>query len=122
MNSFFVGSVFGQYRGSEPGSHVAAVQAGAKADRAQTAAQNLEDRLERALMTMEAMWNLLSERLGVTDEELQERMVELDLCDGHLDGRVRRPVLECAACKRRVPRRFHQCMYCGADVERDPFA
>ena len=73
------------------------------ADRATAKADGLEQRLERALMTMEAMWSLLRDRLGVTDEELAQRIVELDESDGYLDGKVRREPLQCTHCERTVP-------------------
>ena len=121
MTSFFLGSTFGHTHQSNAGAEIAASQASGAASRAQSKAEQAEVRLERALMTMEAMWTLMSERLGITDDELQERIVEIDLTDGILDGRVRRPAAECHACKRRIPRRFTRCMYCGVDVEKDPF-
>ena len=49
-------------------------------------------------------------------------VLEIDLSDGILDGRVRRPALECSACNRKIPRRFNRCMYCGVDIEQDLFS
>ena len=121
MTSFFLGSTFGHHQASNPGAEIAAARASGAAHRAQSKVEQLETRLDRALMTMEAMWTLMSERLGITDDELQERIVEIDLTDGILDGRVRRPAAECHACKRRIPRRFTRCMYCGVEIEQDPF-
>lgn len=82
----------------------------------------LDRRLDRALLTMEAMWSLLSEKLGVTDDELAERVVQLDLSDGTIDGAVRRPPLACPECDRTITRRFPQCLYCGTKIIHDPFA
>ena len=94
----------------------------AGADRARAKADAVETRLDRALLTMHAMWTLLHDRLGVTDEELAQRVVDLDLSDGILDGKVRRPPLECGSCHRTIPSRFPRCLYCGAEVTLDPFA
>lgn len=91
------------------------------AERAQRAAEQLEARLERALLTMEAMWSLLRDRLQVTDEQLVDRVVEIDLTDGVLDGKIRREALQCPQCERRIPRRFPRCMYCGQEIRHDPF-
>jgi hypothetical protein len=82
----------------------------------------LEQRHERAMLTVEALWTILRERLGVTDEQLVQRVIDLDLSDGILDGKVRRPPLECTACKRTISRRFPRCLYCGAEIAHDPFA
>ena len=94
----------------------------ASADRARAKADSLEMRLDRALLTIEAMWSLLRDKHGVTDEELAARIVELDESDGMLDGRVRRSPQQCPACSRTVPSRFARCMYCGENVLHDPFA
>jgi hypothetical protein len=85
------------------------------------AVEQMEARLDRALLTMEAMWTLLRDRLGATDQQLLDRVVELDLTDGVLDGKARRPALQCPQCERRIPRRFARCLYCGAEVKHDPF-
>jgi len=94
----------------------------AAAGRVQRSAEDTAIRLDRALLTMEAMWTLLRDRLGATEEELLERVVELDLTDGVLDGKIRRAAMECSACERRIPSRFTRCLYCGTDVQHDPFA
>ena len=85
-------------------------------------AESVEDRLDRALMACEAMWSLLRDKLGVTDLELLDRINELDLSDGELDGKVRRTPVTCRKCKRTIARRFKRCMYCGQPVVHDPFA
>jgi len=92
------------------------------AARAQAKAETLEQRLDRALLTLEAMWTLLRERSGVTDEELVQRIVELDESDGFLDGKVRRPPRSCPHCGRTTPLRFARCLYCGEVVSPAPFA
>ena len=118
MSHLFFSGVWGR-------SHMASdssAYAEAKAGRAQRSAEELETRFERALLTMEAMWSLLRDRMGVTDEELVERIVDIDLTDGVLDGKVRRPALDCPQCNKKIPRRFARCMYCGADVQHDPFS
>jgi hypothetical protein len=94
----------------------------AKADRARAKADGLEMRLERMLLTMEAMWTLLRDRFGVTDEELAARIVALDESDGMLDGKVRREPVACPSCSRTVPSRFPRCLYCGAHIALNPFA
>ena len=110
---------------SELRSYRAATKAGeAKADatRAVREVEELERRLERALLVCEAMWTIMREKLGLSDEELIERIKEVDLSDGKLDGRVRRRGTYCPSCGRLVPSKFHRCMYCGEEIEFDPFA
>lgn len=81
------------------------------------------DQLDRTLLACEAMWTILRDKMGVTDEELLERINELDLSDGKLDGKVTRAgAVTCENCKRSVSKRFVRCMYCGHELQRDAFA
>lgn len=73
----------------------------------------LGERYDRALLLNAAMWSLLRERLGLTDEQLATRMNEIDASDGRLDGQIRRPAFVCPKCKRKSPSRAKQCMWCG---------
>lgn len=82
----------------------------------------LEDRLEKSLMACEALWTLLREKLNVTDQELLEKITEVDLMDGLQDGKVKKKPCECSECGRVVSRRHSQCLYCGASLDSAPFA
>ncbi|MHC4930861.1 MAG: hypothetical protein ACYTGV_01545 [Planctomycetota bacterium] len=115
MDTPFLGGLWGRGPRERPGPDPAAQQA-------KSAVHQLEARLDRALLTTEALWTIVRDRVGVTEAELAERIVDLDLTDGRLDGRIRRPALECPACSRRTPRRLSRCMYCGVEVLHDPFS
>jgi hypothetical protein len=106
----------------DPGLSRAAAEATGSARRASTSVAQLEDRLDRATLACEAMWHILRDKLGVTDEELLNRMNDLDLTDGELDGKVRKGAVTCPACDRTITSRFPRCMYCGQAVKHDPFA
>ncbi len=67
-----------------------AAQAKGQARSVRTGLAELEARLERTLLTCEAMWTLLRDKLNLTDRELIERINEVDLSDGRLDGKVRK--------------------------------
>ena len=54
--------------------------------------------------------------------ELIERIKEIDLSDGKMDGKARRSVMECPHCNRTISMRYQRCIYCGEFVEHDPFA
>jgi hypothetical protein len=111
-------SIFGYCRPPHPGTDP---QSGA-AQRAAAKAESVDQRLDRVLLTMEAIWTLVRERLQLTDDQLARRIVELDESDGILDGKVRRPPKACIHCGKTIPGRFPRCIYCGDAVPVDPFA
>ena len=91
------------------------------ADKAQSRTDELELRFQRALLVMEAMWSLVREKTALTDEDLTDRMLELDASDGKVDGNVRRAPVVCERCERPTSRRLPRCFYCGHPVAMDPF-
>lgn len=74
---------------------------------------DLRERVERLTLANMAMWSLVSERFGLTDAHLEQRMKQLDLSDGKLDGRVSGTAWTCSACKRAIAARHPRCLYCG---------
>lgn len=117
-------STFWPLRGDIEGGAIRAESesAAANARRARQSADELELRLERAMLANEAMWSLLREKLNLTDVDLAQRINELDLADGTLDGKARKCAVSCPKCQRAIARRFNKCMYCGQMVVQDPFA
>jgi hypothetical protein len=88
-----------------------------------TEAARLQMQVERLLMITEALWGILKEQHGFDDKELQKRIVEIDLRDGRMDGRVAAtPPAPCPKCGRVVPKQSVRCMYCGEPLLMDPFA
>lgn len=92
------------------------------AQEARSKTNELEARCDKALLVCEALWTILRDKLGVAEEELVDRVNEIDLSDGKLDGKVRRPPAECPKCKRKVAPRFMRCVYCGQVMDGSPFA
>lgn len=80
--------------------------------------------MERVLLITEALWELLKERHGYTDEQLIQQVHRIDAADGKLDGRVTRKAgpTTCGACGRALSRRRPNCIYCGATGDRDIFS
>ena len=104
------------------GAARSADQAYYKARTAMEEVLELRARCDKALLLCEAIWSFLQDELGVTEEQLMERIREIDLQDGTEDGKVRRPPESCAQCGRPVTRRHPRCLYCGAPLTQDPFA
>jgi hypothetical protein len=89
-----------------------------------TPVETLRYDMERVLLITEALWELLKERHGYTDDQLIQHVHRIDAADGKLDGRVTRkagPTM-CGACGRALSRRRPNCIYCGATGDRDIFS
>ncbi len=83
----------------------------------------LEAEVERLLLITEALWTLLKEHAHVPEEALIQKMVQIDLRDGRLDGRVpTTPPRPCSKCERTISPRSLRCFYCGEPQVNDPFA
>ena len=85
--------------------------------RAATADRNVEsliDRLDKLTLVNMAVWSLVSEQLELTEEQLVERVREIDLADGVEDGKVTAQVAKCPKCGRVMSPRHKKCLYCGA--------
>ena len=83
----------------------------------------LESRVERLLIITEALWTILKEKEGLDEQELLRRMVQIDMRDGKLDGRVPAgPPQPCPKCQRIVGRNNLRCLFCGEPIMMEPFA
>jgi hypothetical protein len=77
---------------------------------------DIKERMDRLVLLCAALWSLLQEKAGITDHELQERVKQIDLQDGRLDGKITRTPVHCAKCGRPCSPRRVKCIYCGADL------
>ena len=83
----------------------------------------LQMQVERLLMVTEALWTILKEQHGLEDKELLRQMVQIDLRDGRMDGKVATtPPEPCPKCQRIVAKNSLRCMYCGEPLLMNPFA
>jgi hypothetical protein len=68
----------------------------------------LDERIDRMLLVIEALWSLLKEQ-GLTDEQL-------DGSDGSMDGRRVAPPITCRSCQSKVPAGLVRCQICGTET------
>jgi len=78
-------------------------------------AENVRMRLDKLTLVSMAVWSLVKEKTSLTDEDLMERVRQIDLSDGVLDGQVKLAPVKCASCGRTMSRRHSRCMYCGSE-------
>ena len=122
MPNLFSGAQ-GTYRNTQGNMAAEREAAGAKhaAKRAEQHANLLEANLAKSLMISEALWKLLAEKTGLTENDLIEKLHEVDMRDGVLDGKNQRGIAECAACGRKVSGRHAACLYCGEVINGSVF-
>ena len=84
-------------------------------ERALDEVRQLEDRLDRLVLANMALWSLLQEKMGLTEKDLMDRVQQVDLADGQLDGKARKPLAKCPDCDRVMSPRHKRCLYCGAE-------
>jgi hypothetical protein len=74
----------------------------------------LDARVDRLLLVIEAMWSMLKEQ-GLTDEQLATRIHEIDSSDGVVDGRRVIPTVTCRSCGSQVMGGLPRCQICGTE-------
>jgi hypothetical protein len=99
----------------------ASIRAASSADRANRSVKMLEESLAKSLLICEALWELLSERSGLTIDDLHKKLYEIDMRDGQLDGKNQRKAIECNQCHRMVGPKHSVCIYCGYVVDDSVF-
>lgn len=70
-------------------------------------------RLDRVILAIESLSEILHDRYQIGLDEILARMDEIDLRDGRLDGRLKGRVISCPACDRPNSRLTRKCTYCG---------
>lgn len=80
---------------------------------------DVDDRIDRLLLLVEAMWSLLRDQ-GYTDEELAARLAELDAADGTSDSRRTTLAQDCRECGSKVAAGLAACQFCGAATPTQP--
>ena len=77
--------------------------------------------LSKILMINEALWELIRDKHGLTETDLHEKLYEVDMRDGVLDGKNQRKASECSGCGRMVSSRHPACLYCGNVIDSSVF-
>lgn len=76
----------------------------------------LEEKIDALVLACHAMWEILRDQHGVTTEQLEQKIQELDLRDGRLDGKLDLSVTNCPDCGHKLNKRHTNCFYCGAEI------
>lgn len=93
-----------------------AAQAGSRSGASSEQLYGVEDRIDRLILVMAAMWSLLEEQ-GLTAEQLRQRIAQLDEADGVADGKLTALPTVCRDCGSKVAAGLSACQFCGRVVE-----
>ena len=93
----------------------------ARANLVATELGELRDQVERLTLLNQALWELLRDRVRLTDADLEKKAQEVDLRDGVLDGKMTKHPLRCPNCSRVSNSRHRKCLYCGLEFQGDVF-
>jgi rRNA maturation endonuclease Nob1 len=74
------------------------------------------ERIDQLTLLCAAMWEVMKDKLAVPDEELVNKVAELDARDGVADGKLTATPRKCTACARPIFPKHRKCLYCGAAV------
>ncbi len=84
--------------------------------------RQFEERMNKLVLICKATFELLAEATGVTEQQLAERILEIDLRDGKADGRMTPEQKRCPDCGAAVCAKFNRCLFCGwVDASGDVF-
>jgi hypothetical protein len=86
-----------------------------------TEIKDLTEQVERLALLNQALWELLVERAGLTNADLERKAAEIDLRDGNPDGKMTSRAVRCPRCNRVCNSRHSKCLYCGQLFEKPIF-
>ncbi len=96
-----------------------ASRASSKADQVSMYVSQMDDKIESLALVCQSMWELLSAEIPDAEQKLAERIQEVDLRDGRLDGKLGRIETHCRECNRPLHKRHRRCLYCGESLEQE---
>ena len=77
---------------------------------------DVTSQVQKMALVNQALYEILKERVGITDEELRRKIREIDLRDGKEDFRATPKPVRCPKCGNMVAEGSLNCKQCGATV------
>ena len=87
---------------------------------AQDANKHLVEKVEGLALITRALFELLEESTGVSEERLRAKITEIELRDGQADGRTSPQPAKCPKCDAMMSPRFGRCLFCGEQDKSAP--
>ncbi len=95
------------------------LKAASSARQAVDRVSQLEQKVDTLALTCQAMWELLRDHSALTENHIEEKVMEIDLRDGKADGKMGSTGHKCPSCQRTLSLRHVKCMYCGLQVKKE---
>jgi len=83
--------------------------------------RELRHQVERLSLLNQALWELVREKAGLTDADLERMAREIDMRDGTEDGKMGGGAVACPTCHRVSNAKHYKCLYCGELFEKPVF-
>jgi hypothetical protein len=84
-----------------------------KAEKTEDRVSCLERRVDRLSLAAQALWEILRDQFAITDQQVIDKMAQIDMRDGLADGKIHTQVIKCASCGRPINSKRPTCVYCG---------
>ncbi len=94
-----------------------AIKAGSDAEHARSENADLARRVDKLALTCQALWEIVSARSNITQNELADKILEIDMRDGVKDGRMNAKIIKCSSCGHNTSATRPTCIICGVDVQ-----
>ncbi len=121
LEALFIGYAARQSSIEAQSAGMTAERAKATANQARSQVELMQMDIERLLIITEALWTMLRDEHGYTDDQLIQNVQTIDLRDGRLDSKVaKQPPSKCPQCGRAISAR-RPCVFCGTSSMGDPF-
>jgi hypothetical protein len=111
------GNLIRQQAGSSHSAEVASTQLA----KLQEEMMELNNQVGRLSLLNQALWELLRDRLKMTDADLERLAHDVDMRDGVADGKMTATPVRCPGCQRVCNSKHAKCMYCGQLFEKPLF-
>lgn len=83
------------------------------ASRLRVQVADLQRKADALTIACQALWEIVRDGLGASEQQLLDKMQEIDLRDGQEDGRTTNSLQNCPHCTRGSNANRRNCLYCG---------
>lgn len=117
MNGFdFLLDFEQRYKDSE--AQDIAYKAEAKVNRVNNDIEQINRRMDKITLVCQALCEQLKDHADLTNEQILDKIEEIDLRDGVIDKKIGARVIKCPNCGRNSNTKNDNCLYCGTRLKK----